>query len=177
MRWLARTRQCHYNVPKMPTVAEQLRAAREAKKLTIEQVADSTKIRTDHIRALEEGNYDVFSAPIYIKGSVKNYATLLKLDVPKITGDLDRELKGTPNFSEPPPLGEQNRTQVDRVMFLLSKLNWKVGGFAALVVGIVAIFVLAHFAFRHLHHKGKATNLPPAMYQSSGSDETLPLKH
>jgi cytoskeletal protein RodZ len=161
----------------MPTVAEQLRAAREAKKLTIEQVAESTKIRTDHIRALEEGNFDVFSAPIYIKGSVKNYATLLKLDVPKITADLDRELKGTTNFSEPPPLVEQTRTSVDRMMFLLSKLNWKVGGLAALVAGIVAIFIFAHLAFRHIHRHGKAPNLPPAMYQSSGSDETLPLKH
>jgi cytoskeletal protein RodZ len=161
----------------MPTVAEQLRAAREAKKLTIEQVAETTKIRTDHIRALEEGNYDIFSAPIYIKGSVKNYATLLKLDVPKVTSDLDRELKGTPNFSEPPPLMEQNRTPLDRVMFLLSKLNWKVGGMAALVAGIVAVFVVAHFAFRHVRRHGKAPNLPPAMYQSSDSDETLPLKH
>lgn len=161
----------------MPTVAEQLRAAREAKKLTIEQVADSTKIRTDHIRALEEGNYNIFSAPIYIKGSVKNYAMLLKLDVPKITGDLDRELKGTPNFSEPPPLVEQSRTPVDRMMFLLSKLNWKVGGIAALIVGIVVLFIVAHFAFQRLHRHRKAPNLPPAMYQSSGSDETLPLKH
>src|SRR5580658_3781189 len=120
----------------MPTVAEQLRAAREAKKLTIEQVAETTKIRTDHLRALEEGNYNVFSAPIYIRGSVKNYATTLKLDVPKITAQLDAELKGTENFSEPPPLGEQSKTPVDHVTFLLSKLNWKVGGWALFVVGI-----------------------------------------
>ena len=59
----------------MPTVAEQLRAAREAKKLSVQQVADATKIRTDHIRALEDGNFNVFSAPIYIRGSVKNYGT------------------------------------------------------------------------------------------------------
>lgn len=161
----------------MPTVAEQLRAAREAKKLTIEQVAESTKIRTDHIRALEEGNFDVFSAPIYIKGSVKNYATLLKLDVPKVTAELDRELKGTPNFSEPPPLVEQTRTSVDRAMFLLSKLNWKVGGLAALLAGIVAIFIFAHFAFQRLHRHSKAPKLPPAMYQTSDSGETLPIKH
>ena len=45
----------------MSTVAEQLRVAREARKLTIQQVADATKIRTDHIRALEEGNFNVFS--------------------------------------------------------------------------------------------------------------------
>ncbi len=36
----------------MSTVAEQLRAGREARMLTVEQVAELTKIRTDHIRAL-----------------------------------------------------------------------------------------------------------------------------
>ena len=68
----------------MPTVAEQLRAGREARKLTIPQVAEATKIRTDHIRALEEGNFNVFSAPVYIRGFVRNYATQLKLDVPQV---------------------------------------------------------------------------------------------
>jgi cytoskeletal protein RodZ len=162
----------------MPTVAEQLRAAREAKKLTIQQVAELTKIRTDHLRALEEGNYDVFSATIYIRGSVKNYATLVKLEVPKVMADLDRELKGTENFSELPPLMEQSKTPVDHLMYGLSKLNWKVGGFLAVVGGIVLIFLVAHAAFKHVwHHNSKAPNLPPAVYQSSGSDETLPLKH
>ena len=37
----------------MSTVAERLHQAREARKLTIEQVAEITKIRTDHLRALE----------------------------------------------------------------------------------------------------------------------------
>src|ERR1017187_3123691 len=97
----------------MPTVAEQLRAAREARKLTVQQVADATKIRTDHIRALENGNFNVFSAPIYIRGSVKNYATMLKMDVPQITVALDAELKGTKKFSEPPPLVEAPKSPLD----------------------------------------------------------------
>ena len=42
----------------MSTVAEQLRTAREAKNLTVQQVADVTKIRTDHVRALEEGDFN-----------------------------------------------------------------------------------------------------------------------
>ena len=94
----------------MSTVAEQLRAAREAKNLTVEEVADLTKIRTDHIRALEEGNFNVFSAPIYIRGSVKNYATALKLDTTAMLATLAAELKGTEKYSEPPPLSESKKT-------------------------------------------------------------------
>ena len=37
----------------MVTVSEQLRRAREAQELDIYQVAEITKIKTDHIRALE----------------------------------------------------------------------------------------------------------------------------
>src|SRR5215467_11453204 len=79
----------------MSTVAEQLRAAREAQKLTVQELAEITKIRTDHIRALEEGNFNVFSAPVYIRGFVRTCSTLLKLDVPQVMSTLERELGQT----------------------------------------------------------------------------------
>ena len=86
----------------MSTVAEQLHRAREAKQLSVEQVAEITKIRGDHLRALEEGNFNVFSAPVYIRGFVRTYATLLKLDLGQIMAALDDELGQTEKFREPP---------------------------------------------------------------------------
>jgi len=159
----------------MPTVAEQLRAGREAKNLTIQQVADATKIRTDHIRALEDGNFNMFSAPVYIRGFVRNYATQLKLDVPQIMAALDAELGRTEKFSEPPPLVEQPKTVLDHLMDWLVKLNWRVGAAGLAVVGVVLILVLAGLAWRHHHRSRPAVNLPPAVYQSTNSGETLPL--
>ncbi|MGA2241634.1 MAG: helix-turn-helix domain-containing protein [Verrucomicrobiota bacterium] len=159
----------------MSTVAEQLRVAREARKLTIQQVADVTKIRTDLIRALEEGNFDLFSAPIYIRGSVKNYATLLKLDVPQIMAVLTDELGRTEKFSEPPPLSEVSNTPLDRLMFLLSKLNWKVGVAGTTVLGIALVVFFASFAWRHHKRSDPLAGLQPAVYQSANSGQTLPL--
>jgi cytoskeletal protein RodZ len=159
----------------MSTVAEQLRSAREAKNLTIYQVADTTKIRTDHIRALEEGNFEMFSAPVYIRGSVKNYATLLKLDVPAIMAELNAELGHTEKFKEPPPLMEVSNTPIDHVTFLLSKLNWRMGliGGAALVV-LLVIFLIS-MAWRYHSHSDSLKGLQPAVYQPASSSETLPL--
>ena len=159
----------------MPTVAEQLRAAREAKKLTVQQVADATKIRTDHIRALENGNFNVFSAPIYIRGSVKNYATMLKLDVPQIMAALDAELMGTEKFSEPPPLVEASKSPLDYVMFLLSKVNVKMAAVAGGVLVIVLVVLLAGWEWRHHRNSTAPANLPPAVYQPASSGDTLPL--
>jgi cytoskeletal protein RodZ len=162
----------------MPTVAEQLHAAREAKKLTIQQVADATKIRTDHIRALEEGNFDMFSAPVYIRGFVRNYATLLKLDVAQIMAALDTELGRTEKFKEPPPLVEESKTVLDHLMYWLAKLNWRVGFVGIAAVGIVLVVVLAGLAWRHHQRSHPTVNLPPAVYQTTNSGETLPLpKH
>ena len=159
----------------MLTVAEQLRAAREAKKLTVEQVADLTKIRTDHVRALEEGNFSVFSAKIYIRGSVKNYASALKLDATALLAALDAELGRTEKFSEPPPLTEASNTPLDRLMFLLSKLNWRFGVVGAAVLGIVLVAFVGSFAWRHHKRSDPLAGLPPAVYQSANSGQTLPL--
>jgi cytoskeletal protein RodZ len=159
----------------MPTVAEQLRAAREARNLTVQQVADATKIRTDHIRALEDGHFKGFSAPIYIRGSVKNYAATLKLDVPQLMAALDGELKGTAKFSEPPPLVEASRSPLDQVMFLLSKVDVKVALAGAAVLAIVLVVMLAGWAWHHHQNGNTSPSLSPAVYQPANPGDTLPL--
>ena len=124
----------------MATVAQQLRQAREAKNLTVQQVVEITKIRTDHLRALEEGNFDVFSAPVYIRGFVRSYSTLLKLDVPQMMAALETELAQTTKFAEPPPLADRPRGVLDFLMLQLSKVDWRKGliGLGAVVVLVVA---------------------------------------
>jgi cytoskeletal protein RodZ len=159
----------------MSTVAEQLRSAREAKNLTVEQVAELTKIRTDHIRALEEGNFDVFSAPIYIRGSVKNYAGALKLDTAALLTLLDGELGRTKNFSEPPPLGDAKKTFVDDLALLVAKVNWKLGFVGVALVGFAVIIGLSVWAWRHHQKSDPLKNLPPAVYSPANSTDTLPL--
>src|SRR5256714_13761030 len=115
-----------YNTAFMRTVAEQLRTSREAKGLTVYQVAEITKIKTDHVRALEEGNYAPFAAPVYIRGFVRTYGTLLRLDVPMLMTALEAELGQTEKFHEPPPLSDESSRFLDVVMLQLSKVNWRV---------------------------------------------------
>jgi len=162
----------------MPTVPEQLRAARQAGKFTIQEAAEATKVRSDHLRALEDGNYEVFSAPIYIRGSVRLYANWLKMDAPKVLAALDAELKGTARFSEPPPLVETTPTPLDQTMLLLSRFGRspKAGLAAGVTAGAALILILCVVAWRHYQAQSRAPNLPPALYKTTDSDETLPLK-
>jgi cytoskeletal protein RodZ len=161
----------------MPTVAEQLHQAREARNLTIQQVAEITKIRTDHVRALEEGNFDVFSAPVYIRGFVRTYSNLLKLDVPQIMAALDAELGRTHKFAEPPPLSGQPRNALDIIMLRLSSMDWRKG---LVLVGLFFLLVLAGIGLlvrQHYRNADPLHGLKPALYQPNpgASGETLPV--
>ena len=105
----------------MPTVAEKLRAAREAQNLTIQVLAEKTKIRSDHLRAIEAGDYNVFAAPVYIRGTVKILASVLKLDTDRLLADLDGELNHSAKLSEPPPLTPAGgKTVVDHLTYFLA---------------------------------------------------------
>lgn len=160
----------------MPTVAEQLRQAREAQKLDVYQVAETTKIKTDHVRALESGQYNVFTAPVYVRGFVRTYAAMLKLDVPRVMADLDGELKQTERFREPPALTQRHSSVLDFLMLQLSKLNWRIA--LALLILLVLLWGGVVW-FRSYNKKGADPhrNLGPGLYQppANRSGETLPL--
>lgn len=160
----------------MPTVAEQLRAAREARNLSINEVAEITKMRTDHIRALEEGNFDVFVAPVYIRGFARTYATLLKLDVPVLIKALDGELGKTEKFSEPPPLTDTDKSVVNFMTLQLSKLNLHRTKLL-IGLGILIVVVVSISAWKKHRSPTPSPNLPPARVQSAphNSGNTLPL--
>ncbi len=162
----------------MATVAEQLRSAREARGLSIHQVADVTKMRTDHIRALEVGEYETFVAPVYIRGFVRTYAALLKLDVAAVMAELDRELGKTEKFSEPPSLGSEAPTALDQWMLRLSRINWKIA-LPVLTVGVLAAGTFwAIRAYQNQRAKDPLEGVGPGIYQpttQTNSGDTLPL--
>lgn len=64
----------------MSTPGEQLRAAREAKGLTLEDVERATRIRAKYLAALENNDHKVMVSPVQARGFLKNYAEHLGLD-------------------------------------------------------------------------------------------------
>jgi cytoskeletal protein RodZ len=159
----------------MSSVAEHLRRGREAARLTVHQVADTTKMRGDHVIALEEGNYDVFPAPVYIRGFVRSYAQLLKLDSAELLTQLEKELAQSKKHCEPPPLGPQTRSLLDFVMYQLSKVNWRI---AAPLAAIALVFFLAVWGVRawKMHQaRDPLAKLGPGLYEPRKTSDTLPL--
>lgn len=64
----------------MESVGEFFRQVREAKGLTVDEVASKTRIRTDFVKALEDGNFAKLPDQVFAKGFVRSYARSLGLD-------------------------------------------------------------------------------------------------
>lgn len=136
----------------MSGLKSKLKDARERRNLTVQQVAALTNIKTEHIRALEEGNYAFFSAPIYIRGFVRSIAIALKLDLTDVMSELDIELEeqrenlknadlqqSTESLPQPQP---QNPTAIS---FRGLPWKWITVTFFVLVICVIGFFVSRYF--------------------------------
>jgi len=161
----------------MSSVAEQLRQAREAQGLSLRNMADATKIRTDHLDALERADYEPFPAPVYIRGSVRTYAGFLKLDVPAVLAALDAELAQSPNLSGPPSLTGERRGPLDWVTYQLSLVNWRLTGLAVLILAVVGGGLIGWQFWNRRMQEDPLGHLGPGMYRptaAAGAD-VLPI--
>ena len=148
------------------SVGEQLRKARETRRLTVSQVADATKIKSDHITALEESDFSPFSAPVYIRGYTKNLARHYNLDVPNVVADLDAELAQTKEFSEPPSLIPREKGVVDWITLQLSKLNLRLFLPLIALALIVSLLVWGYTAWRRHRSADPLSNLGAGFYKA-----------
>jgi cytoskeletal protein RodZ len=74
------------------TVGERLRHAREARGLTLEDVATQTRVPIRHLRAIEDSNFDELPAVTYTVGFGRSYANAVGLDGAEIGRELRAQL-------------------------------------------------------------------------------------
>ena len=122
----------------MALVGEQLRRAREALDYSIPDVVGMTNLMTDQVLALEEGDWMAFAAPVYVRGFVRSYAGVLKLDAETLLADLDEEM-GQGNREHGGLSGDAQLRSgfVDGFMLYFSHVKWRVVIPILLLVGIV----------------------------------------
>lgn len=82
----------------MTDIGAQLRAAREARGLTLQDIEQATRIRVKYLRALEEGNFEVLPETVYVRGFLKAYAREVGLDPDPLLAQI-----GPPPESVPEP--------------------------------------------------------------------------
>lgn len=61
-------------------IGGQLRKAREAASLSVDDISSDLRIHVNYIEALEKNNFEILNGPTYVKGYIRNYARLLEID-------------------------------------------------------------------------------------------------
>jgi cytoskeletal protein RodZ len=84
------------------SVGERLRAAREAKGVTLAEVANQTRIPIRHLEHIEQGNWEALPAPTYSVGFARSYANAVGLNGNEIGAELRQQI-GNPRPTYDPP--------------------------------------------------------------------------
>lgn len=80
-----------------------LAAARQAQNLSVADAARQLKLSTSQIEALEAGNFEKLPGTIFVRGFIRNYARLLKLDADALLRSVDLTLPSPPAKEEALP--------------------------------------------------------------------------
>ena len=140
----------------LPSVGEQLRAAREEKGLSLEDVAAQTRIPLRHLASIETGDWDNLPAPTYTIGFAKNYAAAVGLDRTEIGNQLREEMGGqrfASNAADVFEPADPRRTMPKSLVF---------GGIAAVVVLVVLMTWLNNRSLEQVPANGAQQASAPA---------------
>lgn len=77
----------------VPSVGEQLAAARQARGLDVADVSQALKLGVRQVEALESGDWHALPGQTFIRGFVRNYARLLGMDAAPLMAMLDQVLE------------------------------------------------------------------------------------
>jgi cytoskeleton protein RodZ len=151
----------------------QLRAAREAAGMSIDAVAQQLKLAPRQVKALEDGDYTQLPGRTFVRGFIRNYARLLRLEPDAVLGALPAATVA-PTLESPalhptaPTIGELPTAEP-------SRHGWTRWAIPLTLVAIVA----ATAAWEWLHPSserrfGATRDLPRAAATAEVGDTPLP---
>ncbi len=82
-------------------LGERFRAAREARGVSLSDVADQIRIRSVYLSAIEDENWNAIGAPVYIRGFLRTYARYLGLDPEEAVAEFNATLPEPPAPQQP----------------------------------------------------------------------------
>jgi cytoskeleton protein RodZ len=78
--------------PELPSAGEQLAAVRQSRGLSVAEIAQQLKLSPWQVEALESGDYKRLPSPVFVRGFIRNYARLLKIDVADMLATSEHQL-------------------------------------------------------------------------------------
>ena len=150
-----------------------LRAIRESRGQTLQDLSAATKVNPHNLKAIEEQRFDVLPEPIYARAFIDMYAKALDIDPKKILVRYDQYL----DTLEP---GEDNYEVIKRITSKRRRMAaWL---WVVLIVGLIALAGIYSFYQWNLESRGDEETISPAAQTEPagkpqpGSGETSDVK-
>lgn len=147
----------------MPALGERFRAAREARGLTLSDVAEQIRIRSVYLAAIEEENWPAIGAPVYVRGFLRTYARFLGLDAEEAVGAFNQQAAGA--TAEAPAEAEAVAARSSEPRRLLPFI-W--------IASVVAVLLIAYVAFNAFSPREPAAQTAPTVALPSTTAGALP---
>ena len=154
------------------TLGEKLRAAREARGISVSEVAEQTRIAPMYIECIENDNYKPLPGGIFNKGFVKSYARFIGLDEQEALQDYSRLIAQTEGAAPAPMETRSYRPEVltdDRA----SQSSISTIIFAGLILALMtgAIYMLVNYLRSEPSEPAVATNSSNVTNQTTGQPD------
>src|SRR5947207_3626135 len=141
-------------LPIASTAGAQLRAAREALGLSQEAVAQQLKLAPRQVRAIEEDDYARLPGRTFVRGFVRNYARLVRLDPTAVMASLPRG-DGTS------PLDRPSLTAVSRPMVELPVASVRRNSWARWLIPLALLAIVAAAGVYEFMRNAGGSRRPP----------------
>ncbi|WP_018405511.1 RodZ domain-containing protein [Marinobacter gelidimuriae] len=140
-------------------VGPQLKQAREAKGLSVAEVADAQHLRPAIIQAIENGKYELIDTELFLKGYIRAYARQVGLDGNALIADLNVELE--------PMRQAQAQAKAANPLIDIERRRRKKRRVAKAALWLVALAVLGFLVFSFIYNPSQLASLTGA-----GDDST-----
>ena len=146
------------------SIGDILRQARESMGLSIGDVSSLLHISDEYVHGLENNQFDVMPAPIYVKGYIRNYAKLVQVEGEELVQAYTKFIQESGNE----PKTSEELVSLSPELPKSIELRWI--GFGALIL----IFVIVFATFS----TGNKTNgfFPDDLISSDGKESILDLE-
>jgi cytoskeleton protein RodZ len=138
----------------MPALGEEFRSAREARGLSLSDVAERLHIRSVYLAAIEDEDWHVIGAPVYVRGFMRTYARFLGLDPEAAVARFAATVPaGTPAASTPRPAAAAEKRNSEQTSPSLAAI-------LAIVVAVAAALFVGYEFYQY--HAGTPAGTPVA---------------
>lgn len=145
-------------------VGSQLQKAREAKNLSVAEVADAQHLRPAIINAIENGQYEQIDTELFLKGYIRAYARQVGLDGSALIADLDAELE--------PMRKKQAQAKAANPLVDIERRRHKKRRIAKALLWLIALAALGFLAFSFVYNPARLADLPDASARAVNNSTT-----